>query len=128
MNAMMKGEIDRPTIDAGPRPDDGSAGGGPTCRCDPTPAGRERRGAAGSAAADVGPEPSGGDRHGLPRWSRRVVPSKSFEEGPHAAMTIRTSPARTSTPVSPLRTGDAVDALVVERGVVTPGRIRPASP
>ena len=48
------------------------------------------------------------------------------EEGPTVAMTIRTSPSRTTTPVRP-RPG-APDALVVERGAVIPGRLRPAAP
>jgi CO/xanthine dehydrogenase Mo-binding subunit len=41
-------------------------------------------------------------------------------------MTIRTSPGRTSTPVAPLRS--APDPLIVEPGVVMPGRARPAAP
>ncbi|MBA2720374.1 MAG: molybdopterin-dependent oxidoreductase [Chloroflexi bacterium] len=43
-------------------------------------------------------------------------------------MTIRTSPSRTSTPVSPLRSGEAAHALVVPGGAVVPGRIQTASP
>jgi CO/xanthine dehydrogenase Mo-binding subunit len=41
-------------------------------------------------------------------------------------MTIRTSPSRTTTTVSPNRS--APDALVVERGTIMPGRVRPAAP
>ena len=41
-------------------------------------------------------------------------------------MTIRTSPGRTTTPVSPQRS--APDALVIDRGAVVPGRARPAAP
>jgi CO/xanthine dehydrogenase Mo-binding subunit len=55
----------------------------------------------------------------------RVVPSQA-KEGRHAAMTIRTSPSRTTTPISPQR--NAPDALIVDRGAVVPGRARPAAP
>jgi CO/xanthine dehydrogenase Mo-binding subunit len=41
-------------------------------------------------------------------------------------MTIRTSPSRTTTPVSPQPS--APDALIVPPGVVMPGRVRPAAP
>jgi CO/xanthine dehydrogenase Mo-binding subunit len=41
-------------------------------------------------------------------------------------MTIRTSPSRTTTPVTP--SPAAPDALVVRRGAVLPGRVRPAAP
>jgi CO/xanthine dehydrogenase Mo-binding subunit len=41
-------------------------------------------------------------------------------------MTIRTSPTRTTTPLSPSPT--APDALVVRRGAVVPGRVLPAAP
>jgi CO/xanthine dehydrogenase Mo-binding subunit len=41
-------------------------------------------------------------------------------------MTIRTSPSRTTTPVSPQRS--APDALILPRGAVLPGRARPAAP
>jgi CO/xanthine dehydrogenase Mo-binding subunit len=41
-------------------------------------------------------------------------------------MTIRTSPSRTTAPVSPRRS--APDALVVERGTIAPGRVGPAGP
>ena len=41
-------------------------------------------------------------------------------------MTIRTSPSRTTTPVSPQPS--APDALIVPPGVVMPGRARPAAP
>jgi CO/xanthine dehydrogenase Mo-binding subunit len=41
-------------------------------------------------------------------------------------MTIRTSPGRTTTPIN--ASPAAPDALVVERGVVVPGRVRPAAP
>ena len=54
-----------------------------------------------------------------------VVPSRS-KEGRHAAMTIRTSPSRTTTPVSPQRS--APDALIVGRAAIVPGRATPASP
>ena len=54
----------------------------------------------------------------------RVVPSQP-KEGRHAAMTIRTSPSRTTTPTSLPR--GAPDALIVERGAVAPGRARPAA-
>src|SRR5205814_3845092 len=55
----------------------------------------------------------------------RVIPSQA-KEGHHAAMTIRTSPSRTTTPVSPQRS--APDALIMSPGVLTPGRARPAGP
>ncbi|HEX2755529.1 MAG TPA: xanthine dehydrogenase family protein molybdopterin-binding subunit [Candidatus Limnocylindrales bacterium] len=48
------------------------------------------------------------------------------KEGRHTAMTIRTSPSRTTTPIAPQRS--APDALVVPRGAVVPGRARPAAP
>jgi CO/xanthine dehydrogenase Mo-binding subunit len=48
------------------------------------------------------------------------------EEGHHAAMTIRTSPSRTSTPVAPQRS--APDPLVIRRDEIAPGRARPAAP
>ncbi|HET7703284.1 MAG TPA: xanthine dehydrogenase family protein molybdopterin-binding subunit, partial [Candidatus Limnocylindrales bacterium] len=41
-------------------------------------------------------------------------------------MTIRTSPSRTTAPVSPQRS--ASDALVVDHGAVVPGRARPLAP
>jgi CO/xanthine dehydrogenase Mo-binding subunit len=41
-------------------------------------------------------------------------------------MTIRTSPSRTTTPVSPQR--GAPDALIVPGGAIVPGRVRPAAP
>ena len=41
-------------------------------------------------------------------------------------MTIRTSPGRTTSPVAPGRS--APDALIVDRGTVVPGRVRPAAP
>jgi CO/xanthine dehydrogenase Mo-binding subunit len=41
-------------------------------------------------------------------------------------MTIRTSPSRTTTTISPQRS--APDALIVRRGAVVPGRARPAAP
>jgi len=41
-------------------------------------------------------------------------------------MTIRTSPSRTTTPVTP--SPAAPDALVVRRGALLPGRVRPAAP
>jgi len=41
-------------------------------------------------------------------------------------MTIRTSPSRTTTPVSPQRT--VSDALVVHPGAIVPGRVQPAAP
>ncbi len=41
-------------------------------------------------------------------------------------MTIRTSPGRTTTPISPQTS--APNALVVDRGAVLPGRARPAAP
>src|SRR6266566_1426171 len=55
----------------------------------------------------------------------RVVPSES-KEGRHTAMTIRTSPSRTTTPVSPQRT--ASDALIIHPGAIVSGRVRPAPP
>ena len=54
-----------------------------------------------------------------------MVPSQA-KEGRHAAMTIRTSPSRTTTPISPQRS--VPDALIVRRGAVVPGRARPAVP
>ena len=48
------------------------------------------------------------------------------KEARHAAMTIRTSPSRTTTPVSPERS--APDALIVRRGAVVPGRAAASSP
>src|SRR5258706_581077 len=41
-------------------------------------------------------------------------------------MTIRTSPSRTTTPISPQRS--APDALIARRGAVVPGRAGPAAP
>jgi CO/xanthine dehydrogenase Mo-binding subunit len=41
-------------------------------------------------------------------------------------MTIRTSPGRTMTPVAPRRS--APDALIVDPGTISPGRVRPAAP
>jgi CO/xanthine dehydrogenase Mo-binding subunit len=41
-------------------------------------------------------------------------------------MTIRTSPSRTTTPVSPQRS--APEALIVPGGAIVPGRVRPAAP
>ena len=98
-------------------------------RCGTVRFGRFRigRGPPGEVAAAGHPTTRRSRRDGRDDGSRaRSAVVRSPKEEPHAAMTIRTSPGRTMTPLSPQPA--APDALIVRPGTVAPGRARPAAP